>query len=179
MARPFSTISDVYDYYSEGEDVLNNGDGSVPSLGGEGAWVNQEMRKGTWLITLGPGNSEAGWGFNSDYNGLTVAEKNTLSDTTLQINSFFKHFDDEELYEATGGTFLLDGHANVHHSAIYGRLLADGIPAISRPMGRNALSGFGLGGNDMDSPSMKNGWPSSRTLGPGLGSRWCTAMLRT
>ena len=136
----FGTMSNGRNYFSSTEDVLDNANGNVPSLGKERAWVNQEMRKGTTLIWLGPGNAEAGWGFSDDYEDLTVAEANALPNSAIRVNSFFLHFDDEELYDpATGSAFLLDGHSDVRDSDIYRRLLADAIPALSNPAGRNPL----------------------------------------
>ena len=138
----FGNIGVAYYYYSSTEDVLNTGNGALPSLGPERVWVNQEMRKGTWLITVGPGNSEAGWGFNNDYSGLTVAEANALPDATLMANSFFAHFDDEDLYGSSGSTIAAT-------PAMYRQLLADAIPAISNPMGGDPISGFGSGSTDL------------------------------
>lgn len=151
----FGPISNGRNYFSSTEDVLDNANGHVPSIGRVQAWVNQEMRKGTTLIWLGPGNAEAGWGFNSDYDVITgydpqtglpiygrmpPAQANALPEATLKANSFFRHFDDEEIYDpAMGSTFLLDGHSEVHDSDIYRRLLADAIPALSNPAGRNPL----------------------------------------
>lgn len=130
----FGSMSGAFNYHSSTEDVLDNADGNVPSLGREQAWVCQEMRKGTTLIWLGPGNAEAGWGFNDDYNGLTVSEANALSNSVVQTNSFFLHFDDEDLY----GT---NGSAVAQQPIIRGQLLADAIPTLSNPAGRNSLGG--------------------------------------
>lgn len=138
----FGGISVAYDYYSSTEDVLNNANGSVPSIGTERAWVCQEMRKGTTLIWLGPGNAEAGWGFNGDYSGLTVEQANALSNSVLQTNSFFLHFDDDALY----GT---NGKAVAEAPAMNRQLLADAVPALSNPAGRNSItSAAGQGNRD-------------------------------
>ncbi|MBU0678479.1 MAG: alpha/beta fold hydrolase, partial [Verrucomicrobia bacterium] len=160
----FNGISGVRNYYSSGEDVLNNSTGAVPDIGNEYVWASEEMLKGTWLITVGPGNSEAGWGFNSDYNGLTATQANALADATLMTNSFFKHFDDEDLYGTNGSTIA-------QQPAMYGQLLADGIPAISYAAGRNSISSAAGSGN-ADMNSMENGWPTVRTSNPDYGSRW-------
>ncbi len=112
-----------------------------------------ETRKGTTLMWIAPGNAEAGWGFNSDYDvivgydgeGMPIygrmppAQANALLDSAIQSNSFFYAFDDEELYEANGSSFLLDSETDVRKSSIYGRLLADAIPSLSNPTGRNSL----------------------------------------
>ncbi len=104
--------------------------------------VNQEMRKGTTLMWIAPGNQEGGWGFNDDYEDLTVAEANALPDCTVQTNSFFGRFDNENLY----GT---NGSAIAQQPAMYRQLLADAIPALSNPAGRNSLdSAVGQGNRD-------------------------------
>ena len=136
----FNSMSDAYNYYSSTEDVLDNADGDVPSLGKEQAWVNQEMRKGTTLIWLGPGNAESGWGFNDDYSGLTVAEANALPNSILLTNSFFMHFDDEDLY-GTNGSII------AQQPETYQQLLADAIPALSNPTGRNSIDSWGANRN--------------------------------
>jgi hypothetical protein len=111
------------------------------------------MRKGTTLIWLGPGNAEAGWGFNPSYNVITgydmysqpiyqrmpPSEANSLPDAAIRSDSFFNHFDDEALYDDSGSDFLLAGEADVRNSPLYRRLLADAIPALSNPAGRNDL----------------------------------------
>lgn len=151
----FGIMSNAINYYSSTEDVLNNADGNLPALGRERAWVNQEMRKGTTLIWLGPGNAEAGWGFNDDYKSLTVAEANALPDSTLRTNSFFGRFDNAALY----GT---NGSAVAQEPAMHRQLLADAIPALSNPMGRNQLSGFGSGNVDYMNfrrGAYPSGWP--------------------
>jgi hypothetical protein len=144
----FGTISSAFNYYSETEDVLNNANGSVPAIGNERAWVNQEMRKGTTLIWLGPGNAEAGWGFNAAYtnaNGsspLLPAAANALSDDNIRTNSFFNWFDDEDLYGTNGSTVA-------QQPAMHRHLLADAIPALSNPAGRNSIgSAAGQGNRD-------------------------------
>jgi hypothetical protein len=146
----FGTIASAFNYYSETEDVLNNANGSVPAIGNDRAWVNQEMRKGTTLIWLGPGNAEAGWGFNTAYtnaNGsypLSPAAANALTDDNIRTNSFFNCFDDEDLY----GT---NGSAVAQQPAMRRQLLADAIPALSNPAGRNSLgSSAGQGNRDLD-----------------------------
>ena len=152
----FGTISAAFNFYSSTEDVLNNADGNVPSIGTERAWVCQEMRKGTTLMWLAPGNCEAGWGFNGDYGGLTVEQANALSNFVLQTNSFFLHFDDEDLY----GT---NGSARAQQPGTHRQLLADAIPALSNPSGRNSLGSVaGNGNQDLDGlrrGDYPSGWP--------------------
>ena len=146
----FDGISPVYNYYSSTEDVLDNGDGQLHNpLVSQWAWYNQEVRKGTTLMWLAPGNCEGGWGFNYSYtneNGflLSPSRANLLTDDNIRTNSFFSWFDDEDLYAANGS-------AVAQQPATYRQLLADALPALSFAMGRNALSGFGAGGHDLSS----------------------------
>ena len=136
----FNAMPNAFNYYSSTEDVLNNANGNVPAIGTERAWANQEMRKGTTLIWLGPGNAEAGWGFNRDYSSLSIAQANALSNSVLQTNSFFGRFDDDDLY----GT---NGSAVAQQPAMHRQLLADAIPALSNPSGRNSIGSAAAQGN--------------------------------
>ncbi|NLE73578.1 MAG: hypothetical protein GX604_02965 [Actinobacteria bacterium] len=153
----FGSMSSGFNYYSSEEDVLANANSNMPSFFDlpEQSWVMQEMRKGTTIDWI-EGNAEAGWGFNDDYEDLTVAEANALPDSTLQTNSFFRHFDDEDLY----GT---NGSAVAQEPATYRQLLADAIPALSNPAGRNSLgSSAGQGNRDLDGyrrGAYPDGWP--------------------
>jgi hypothetical protein len=94
---------------------------------------------------------------------MPPAQANALPEATLKANSFFRHFDDEEIYDsATGSTFLLDGHSDVRDSDIYRRLLADAVPALSNPAGRNPLGNAVQ--SDVDYMSHRrgaypSGWP--------------------
>lgn len=143
----FQNISFAYNYYSSTEDVLDNGDGQLHNpLASHWAWYNQEVRKGTTLMWLAPGNCEGGWGFNGTYTNaqgfiLSPTEANALTDDNIRTNSFFGWFDEDELY----GT---NGSAVAQQPAVYRPLLADGIPALSYAMGRNDLSGFGQANRD-------------------------------
>ena len=116
----------------------------------------KKCERETWLITIGPGNSEAGWGFNNYHSGLTVAAANVLPEPILRTNSFFACFDEEELYGPNGSTIAATPD-------LFRRLLADAIPALSNPMGRGPITGFGTVSRDLD--TMRRGahfigdWP--------------------
>lgn len=149
-------------YYSSQEDVLQNGNGSLPDVSVTDptrAWVNQEMRKGTELLWIAPGNAEGGWGFDTFYSindGDTSrirypAETTGITNEQLKRNSFFYRFDDSELY-------TVDGDAFSRQPAIRNRLLADAIPALSHAVG----STDGIGGINL--VGFKNGlfeWPKT------------------
>ncbi len=132
----FASITNAYNYYSTGEDVLTNGNGMAQSLfSGSYAWYNQESRKGQWPMLL-PGNNEAGWSFNSAYDDLFSHMNPTnaadLADSLICTNSFFGLFDERGLY-GTNGSFLATQPAVRRHA------LADGIPAESYAAGANLL----------------------------------------
>jgi hypothetical protein len=158
----FAAIGGAYNYYSSTEDVLDNGDGALHNpLVSHWAWYNQEVRKGTTLMWLAPGNCEGGWGFNAAYTNddgsypLLPTAANALTDDNIRTNSFFAWFDEDTLY----GT---NGSAVAQQPAVSRRLLADGIPALSFAMGRNDLSGFGVGSKDLSTFRRGNnptGWP--------------------
>ena len=180
----FGNIANAYNLYSSGEDVLNNGDGTLHAfLASEWSWANQEMRKGLWPLVV-PGNNEAGWDFNHAHDvtvghdpdtGAPILERmppataNVLSDSVLQTNSFFRLFDDTALYGTNGGAVAQAPQARA-------QLLADAIPAVSRAMGRNPLTGFGGGAVDMN--AMRNGWPQVRQDDDNLKNRWLHSDLK-
>ena len=169
----FGNISQAINYYSSGEDVLNNNDPPenmyVP--GTEKAWVFQEKVKGGILPAILVGvDSHGGWGFNGEYStgvydpsndvyvtATTPAEVALLPEYLLRIHSFFKPFYDDDLYGAGGSTLAAD--VNVR-----GKVLAEAIPSTSRAVGRNLMNGFGLNGGldgNEDLMLMKTGWPRS------------------
>jgi len=146
----FQSISNAVNYYSSTEDVLANGIGETPDIGTMYAWVNQEMRKGTTLIWLGPGNEEGGWGKNIDYLLYSMGTINNLPDAEIRTNSVFCSFDDTDIY----GT---NGSAVVSNPQMRAQLLADAIPALSNPAGRNSLNGaMGLGDVDYMTNAQRN-----------------------
>ena len=143
----FASIGDVVNYYSVGEDVLNNSDGTEKNLfSANYAWANQEMRKGIWPLLL-PGNNEAGWSFNIGYNvvdpdsvsgedAVTIrrppAQAAQLTDVQLKRYPFFGAFDDMSI--CTTNRIVSLPQKN--------QLLADAIPAESYAAGRNQIPGF-------------------------------------
>jgi hypothetical protein len=156
----FGAFSQAFNYYSTGEDVLANGNGTVPNLTATiRAWVNQEMRKGTLMISA-VATSEGGWGFDNAYGkqtvvgpGLTPAEANRLTAAQLRANSFFKRFDIAQLYGPNGS-------AEARRWQVRAQLLGDGIPALSFATGANKTTGLGRGESDM--MSLESGWPQER-----------------
>ena len=143
----FAAIANAVNYYSTDEDVLNNADGNPKDLlSPDYAWANQETRKGVWPAFL-PGNNEAGWSFNADYDvnnpdyvgggdpltlHLTPAKAAQLTDAQLRTAPFFGAFDDMSI--CTTNQVLNIPQKN--------QLLADAIPAESYAAGRNPISNF-------------------------------------
>ena len=143
----FVAIANAVNYYSTDEDVLNNADGNPKDLlSPDYAWANQETRKGVWPTFL-PGNNEAGWSFNADYDvnnpdyvgggdpltlHLTPAKAAQLTDAQLRTAPFFGAFDDMSI--CTTNQVLNIPQKN--------QLLADAIPAESYAAGRNPISNF-------------------------------------
>ena len=132
----FASITNAYNYYSTGEEVLANGDGDTHALlSSTYSWYNQESRKGQWPMLL-PGNNEAGWSFNSAYDTLTfhMSPENAanLSDDMIRTNSFFGLFDERGLYGTNGSVLATQPLVRKH-------ALADGIPAESYAAGANEI----------------------------------------
>ncbi len=132
----FASITNAYNYYSTGEEVLTNGNGVAQSLlSGNYAWYNQESRKGRWPAYL-PGNNEAGWSFNGAYDNLlshmNPANAANLADDLIRTNSFFGLFDERGLYGTNGSALAMQPAVRKH-------VLADGIPAESYAAGANKV----------------------------------------
>jgi len=168
----FGNFPNAYNYYSSTEDVLENADGTMHnSFANEYAWVNQEMRKGSFLMSL-VANGEAGWGLNSSYdvsiNGilqhLPPERVATNSPSRWQTNSFFGSFYDAALYGANGSVEA----ANLNVRA---QVLGDGIPALSNAAGANYMDKFGQK-IDRNMPGFETGWPASRLADDQLNNRW-------
>ncbi len=166
----FGELPNAYNYFSSGEDVLNNGDGRLHwFLAEERAWVNQEMRKGLWPFLV-PGNNEGGWGFNPDYHvrvydpernqwvyePMPPEQANQLSKEAIRTNSFFRLFDDRRLYRDEGSRLARE-------VGMRRQLLADAIPALSFALGRNDLEDFGAGRYDLNTAKRgihkEGNWP--------------------
>jgi len=160
----FGNIPNAYNYYSTNEDVLNNADGTLHNpFANEYAWVNQEMRKGSFLMSL-VASGEAGWGFNSlglnGYSAYTIDQANSIPNSQLRTNPFFGYFNDSNLYTPGGGT---DVNYNLR-----AQILGDGIPALSNAAGRNSMvNSFGVPDADREMNAYRLGnygqglWPSS------------------
>jgi len=172
----FGNISQAYNYYSSGEDVLNNND-PVETLylpHTEKAWVYQEQIKGGFLpALLWDIQSHGGWGFNhfwdvDDAEGRpttrSAGQAAVLTDGQIRTNSFFKPFYRNDIYGDGGSAVAADIQVRI-------KILAEAIPATSRAAGRNAIPLFGSGNTDMMTFKV-NGWPQARITDDDLIGRW-------
>ena len=132
----FSNVTNVVNFYSTQEEVVNNGDGGEHSLTDRNyVWYNQETRKGNWTMMLHV--NEGGWMFNDYYDTLLSHlppnEANALSNETLQQKPFFQDFANEEIYSSTNGVLVA---TNYLYRA---EMLAYAIPSESYAVGSNPL----------------------------------------
>ena len=178
----FQGISNVYQFYSTGEDVLEpNTDGGKPAISGvlfanRKAWVAQEMNKGTAtkaLLQVVSGTAffddwqveaKGGWGKSGDPQPTTHQAK--------VENPYFEQFS-----VLNGVTLHQDNAAGAAPAAdpvFYPRLLGEEVPAVSWPAGSVAVGVFG---KKADLMSLKNGWPESRGA-PGVEGKWLHSDLK-
>jgi len=184
----YGVISNAYNFFSSGEEVLENGDGTAPPFWdglwkGFRTWNSQEWNKGSSLIGVITDNRAGGWSFNEhwmyeDYNGdlteiLTPTEAAALTDEELRLNPFFYSFQSTDSdYGSYNGDNLygLDGDTTASNQAgLYltrAKLLAEAIPALSYATGRNDVEAFDQPGGsrniDINAGGLRNGWPSNR-----------------
>ena len=177
----FGDISNAINFYSSGEEVLNNNDaasggtpGQVPPIGGERAWVLQEMVKGTQHIgAVLTFDSQGGWGFNghwdkavttttggphggttTTYRHLDSTEANLLTDAELKAQPFFRRFQNTAILGANGST-------TASEYLVRADALGTAIPALSFPTGRNPIPLFDQQDRNVNLMDLKDGWPRS------------------
>jgi transglutaminase-like putative cysteine protease len=154
--RPVNTA--YYNFFSSGEEVLGALTLNTPITQilvdeaqqlGSYAWAVQEKLKGGNPIPIDIiGHSLGGWGFNFDdteyftttYSELGIGtnvpipptETNNIDDIALKGKPFFKKGTDLDLYlpGITGSTYAANN---------MNRLMADGMPALTLPMGGNEI----------------------------------------
>lgn len=173
--------SNTYNFYSTGEDVLDNhsGEPAVPDIITKGvgrfAWGLQEKLKGKlptgWML----GSNYGGWGINQDvYNewivdtaghvvnvALRPENANQLTADEIKTKPFFKLTgDDLTLLQAYP---IGSNYAKANHD----RLISEAIPALSFAAGRNEVVKFNTTEEarnfDMNL-RYKNDWPLSRSV---------------
>ena len=158
----FVNVTNTVNYFSSEEEVLANGNGTLPNLPRKiNAWSDQEMWKGnkpfTDVFFFSMGRNEGGWAFNSDHDvyeqppgGLfpttlrrrTPDETTNITDVVLRECPFFGHFADRSIYVSTNGVMVA---TNVSYRA---QLLADAIPTESFAAGANRVPAWGDEGKD-------------------------------
>jgi hypothetical protein len=185
----FGDLPNAINFYSSGEDVLNNNDaasggtpGLVPDVGTEYSWVLQEMVKGTQhfgaVLTF---DSQGGWGFNSawdiaetvsnpgphgsttttTYRRQTPADANLLLSAPEQLKTkpFFRRFKDARLMGASGS-------AAAAGYLTRATALGTAIPALSFAAGRNPVPRFSVDQRNIDLVNLQEGWPQARLADP-------------
>jgi hypothetical protein len=170
--------TEIYNFYSSGEEVLREYDGAPPSLLGatydqalatwEGyagvyTWVWQEKMKGRCMGNWVLGSNYGGWRFfniNSIYTTYSVEMANAIPSPQLQTNAFFsmRHMHPMFTTASSGSDY-----AQANRS----RILADAIPALSLPVGANPVPRLSPPKNLTENnfnmqDKFENGWPSER-----------------
>ena len=199
----FGVIPNLYNFYSSGEEVLENPTyQTLPPLGKEWIWVSQEMRKGTGLfdildvLHLVNSDPEAGWALNTHWfvhpdpahpafgqaRSPTQATITDISDDALRADPFCRVFNDSNLTGSQGSSEA----ANPQVRAV---LLGVGLPALSHATGANFVEKFGPqnvknfdmsahGSVGSQNPGFETGWPASRPLDANLNPRWLHSDLK-
>ena len=146
----FANVTNIVNFYSTQEEVVNNGDGDWhPVTERNYVWYNQETRKGEWPLMLH--EYEGGWVFNSFYDTVTnywvgglpfpetchmpPAAADLLPDAQLQQIPFFLDFHNPEMHTSSNGAIVA---SNYLYRA---EMLAYAIPAESFSVGANPLPG--------------------------------------
>ena len=176
----FGVIPQAYHFYSTGDEVLDNPDffENPIDFSGSKSWFAQEFFKGTPPPGLNFGREHGGWGFNDAYDRIgtittiSSTEASMLSDEQLRMNTFFRPFEESDPeFPTYDGSVLtapdLDPTASAEAGEYFTRnkLLGEAIPAASFSAGHNPLNSvLGAARNiNMNSPSMKIGWPGERS----------------
>ena len=144
----FSNVSNVVNFYSTEEEVLNDGDGlSHNILVRNYVWYNQETRKGLWPMMIH--EYEGGWEFNPFHDIVTgswvgneyvesrqkMSPQNAanLTDEQLRQHPFFLDFANSEMHSSSNGLIVA---TNYLYRA---EMLAYAIPSESFAVGANPL----------------------------------------
>ena len=170
----FGDIPQAVNYYSSGEEVLNNNyppsELVIPRA--EKSWVFQEQIKGGVLPAILFGvDSHGGWGFNPQYQTYNEPPYapfvNTIPDYMLRTTPVFKPLYDLYLYTTNGSTISTNYEVRA-------KLLAEAFPAMSRATGRNEVDDrFGGANNNIDMmTTMISGWPAERITQDDPNGRW-------
>lgn len=191
----FGVIGNFYNFYSSGEDVLKNSDGSYPDgiatvwAQHELVWVYQEMSKGNLLTSLTSSGSQAGWELNTYWYVLpdgappggntfprrryqaNLADYTDNTDTSGHINT--NSLPTNPFFEVFNDSQVMDASAGSAEAAkfdVRADILGGGIPALSHATGANSVQAFE--DRNFDLMSMETGWPQARLDIQRLNNRW-------
>ncbi|MBR4259752.1 MAG: hypothetical protein IKQ17_12030, partial [Kiritimatiellae bacterium] len=136
----FANVTNIVNFYSTQEEVVNNGDGGWHTIAQRNyVWYNQETRKGMWPMMLH--EYEGGWEFNPIYDiepGRHMAPTNAaeLTNTLLQQTPFFLDFYNPAMHTSPNGMIVA---SNYLYRA---EMLAYAIPSESFAVGANPIPGL-------------------------------------
>ncbi len=175
----FANVTNIVNFYSTQEEVVNNGDGDWHTITRRHyVWYNQETRKGVWPFMLH--EYEGGWEFNGYYNITTnywigdlqysdtshmpPADADQLPDTQLQQIPFFLDFHNPEMHSSSNGLIVA---TNYLYRA---EMLAYAIPAESFAVGANPLPALNAYTNTTTGASVpKRNFNMAEEFATGLG----------
>jgi hypothetical protein len=178
----FGPLPNAYNFHSTGEEVLKNGDGTMPPTwdilteGGIRSWVKQEMTKGFSLLAGGGAfhSGSGGWDFNYNWNvwnwhpiwGFVLsrrppADAALIPVSDLEITPFFDPFVNVKFHDPALG------HAEAAKYNEVSKALAESLPALTFAAGSNPIDVFdstapGVPDRNYDMMTLRNGWPESR-----------------
>ena len=159
----------AYNFYSTGEDVVENADASESFIGNAAtelfngfvrhAWTQNEIMKGHPLAALITKDTHAGWRFDEEWDigdrTRTPAEASILTNQQLRRDSFFRFFKYVDLYDESKGS------AEANKKQVQHELLSAAIPAMSYAAAANPIEEIERKGNaNFNMMNKKNGgWP--------------------
>jgi hypothetical protein len=148
----FGALPHIYNFYSSGEEVLKNGDGTVPGTSevvdtGKLAWVKQEMTKGSSFLSGGGllhyGNG--GWAFDNYWDIVmwtplystvrrrSPQEAQSISRDKLEKHPFFEGFVNSKFHDPALGSQEAAKYDEVS------KALSESLPALSFAAGANPI----------------------------------------
>lgn len=175
----FGNIPNAINYYSSGEEVLQNSEGSMPSPGGLRAWVQQELSKGRPDSVMGmvPYNDpQGGWGYNPYWfisDNLTPRKRTPQELASLPVSATAV----DPVFMRFRFTHLHDPVLGSETAARYwerNKTLGAGIPAISNPAGSNPIQAFisGVQNRNIDLMTFRDSWPLATGSREPFPNRW-------
>lgn len=155
----FGSTSNAINYYSSGEEVLNNNNnpGVVPALGPERAWVYQEMTKGVTSIVsdLTLVQVQGGWGVDTTWYQQFQTDTSYITNDIAKVTPFFTRFAEAQIMNPANGS------SKAAEYVVRANALGGAIPALSFAAGRNTVPVF-LDRN-VNVNDLQDGWPRTNT----------------